>query len=121
MSYIAKCSPPDVLTLALRRVLDGEVFLPRSVQTEGGASYPARALTPRRQDVLAGLNRGLSTKLIARVLAISEHTVKEYLSDIFRLLEVHNRTEAIIKASRLRLRADARARAHRSRTARGAA
>ena len=108
MSYITKSSPPDVLTLALRRVLDGEVFLPRSVQIEGGGAVaPVRTLTRRQQDVLAGLNRGLSTKLIARELAISEHTVKEYLSDIFRLLEVHNRTEAVIAASRLRLRSHA--------------
>ncbi len=72
MSYITKSSPPDVLTLALRRVLDGEVFLPRSVQTEGGGAVaPVRTLTRRQQDVLAGLNRGLSTKLIARELAIS--------------------------------------------------
>lgn len=105
MSYITKSSPPDVLTLALRRVLDGEVFLPRSMQAD--VCEPARsaqALTPRQQDVLAGLNRGLATKMIARELGISEHTVKEYLSDIFRLLEVHNRTEAVIKASQLRLR-----------------
>lgn len=67
----------------------------------------ARILSPRQRDVLAGLNRGLSTKSIARELVLSEHTVKEYLCDIFRLLEVHNRTEAVIRASELRLRADA--------------
>ena len=104
MSYITKSASPDVLTRALRRVLDGDVFLPASIQAEaGGSESPARLLSPRQQDVLAGLNRGLSTKSIARELALSEHTVKEYLSEIFRLLEVHNRTEAVIKASRLRL------------------
>jgi len=107
MSYITKSSPPDLLTLALRRVLDGEVALPRSVQAASDGAYPARILTPRQREVLAGLNRGLSTKSIARELALSEHTVKEYLCDIFRLLEVHNRTEAVIRASQLSLRADA--------------
>ncbi|MHB1872340.1 MAG: response regulator [Steroidobacteraceae bacterium] len=107
MSYITKSSPPDLLTLALRRVLDGEVALPRSVLTTSDGAYRARILTPRQRDVLAGLNRGLSTKSIARELSLSEHTVKEYLCDIFRLLEVHNRTEAVIRASQLRLRADA--------------
>lgn len=107
MSYITKSASPDELTLALQRVLDGEVFLPPRVHaaTSGSAS-PAPVLSRRQQDVLAGLNRGLSSKSIARELAISEHTVKEYLSEIFRLLEVHNRTEAVIKASRLRLRPD---------------
>ena len=104
MSYITKSASPQELTLALRRVLDGEVFLPRSLQAEtGGSATCAPALSPRQQHVLAGLNRGLSTKSIARELALSEHTVKEYLSEIFRLLEVHNRTEAVIKASLLRL------------------
>ncbi len=107
MSYITKSSPPDLLTLALRRVLDGEVALPRSVLAASDGTYRARILTPRQRDVLAGLNRGLSTKSIARELALSEHTVKEYLCDIFRLLEVHNRTEAVIRASQLSLRADA--------------
>ncbi len=106
MSYITKSSPPEVLTLALKRVLVGEVFLPRSIQPEGDeAASGGRNLTRRQLEVLAALSRGLSTKLIARELALSEHTVKEYLSDIFRLLEVHNRTEAVIKASRLGLRA----------------
>ena len=105
MSYITKSASPQVLTLALRRVLDGEVFLPPGLQVAtDGYAIPVPTLSRRQQDVLAGLNRGLSTKSIARELAISEHTVKEYLSEIFRLLGVHNRTEAVITASRLRLR-----------------
>ena len=105
MSYITKSASPEVLTLALQRVLDGEVFLPCSLQTDtGGSATSVPVLSRRQQDVLAGLNRGLSTKSIARELVLSEHTVKEYLCEIFRLLEVHNRTEAVIKASLLRLR-----------------
>ena len=104
MSYIAKSSPPAVLTQALTRVLQGDVFLPPTVFTEG-AVVPNKVLvlTPRQRDVLSGLNRGLPSKLIARELEISEYTVKEYLADLFRLLDVRNRTEAVIKASRLSL------------------
>ena len=108
MSYITKNSPPEVLTLALKRMLAGEVFLPRNIQPDKeDVPCTGWTLTKRQLDVLAGLSRGLSTKLIARELALSEHTVKEYLSDIFRVLEVHNRTEAVIKASRLGLPAHA--------------
>ncbi|EQD74315.1 protein containing Transcription regulator LuxR, partial [mine drainage metagenome] len=72
--------------------------------TFGNSSSREAALTPRQRDVLAGLNRGLPTKLIARELELSEFTVKEYLSDIFRVLGVHNRTEAVIRASQMTLR-----------------
>ena len=51
--------------------------------------------------MLQCLSRGLPTKLIARELQLSEHTVKEYIANIFQALGVHNRTEAVIKASRL--------------------
>ena len=55
MSYITKSSPPDLLTLALRRVLDGEVALPRSVQAASDGAYrahpqPASAGRTRRPE-----------------------------------------------------------------------
>ncbi len=108
MSYITKSSPPDVLTHALTRVLQGDVFLPQSVLSVEPEPPPrALALTRRQQEVLAGLSRGLPTKVIARELAISENTAKEYISDILRVLEVRNRTEAVLRASRLNLNAHA--------------
>jgi len=104
MSYIAKNSSPAVLTQALTRVLQGDVFLPPTVFA-GASAAPEKVLvlTPRQRDVLSGLNRGLPSKLIARELGISEYTVKEYIADLFRLLDVRNRTEAVIKASSLSL------------------
>ena len=108
MSYIAKSAPPAVLTQALTRVLQGDVFLPPTVFAEASAT-PTKVLvlTPRQRDVLSGLNRGLPSKLIARELGISEYTVKEYIADLFRLLGVRNRTEAVIEASRLSLHTQA--------------
>jgi DNA-binding NarL/FixJ family response regulator len=101
MSYIPKSVAPEVLTQALQRVLAGAVYLPDQVVSALAASPPPASLTPRQQQVLQGLSRGLPTKLIARELNLSEHTVKEYIAIIFQILGVHNRTEAVIKASQL--------------------
>jgi DNA-binding NarL/FixJ family response regulator len=103
MSFIPKSATPEVLTQALQRVLNGEVYLPEQV---GFAvdDLPARPLlTPRQREVLAYLSQGLPTKLIARRLEISEYTIKEHIALIFQALGVHNRTEAVIRASRLLL------------------
>lgn len=108
MSYIPKSVPPDVLTEALRRVLGGTVWLPEQIQAlEAAESATRPVLTPRQLDVMRCLNRGLPTKSISRELDLSENTVKEHIASIFRALGVVNRTQAVIKASRLRLGAGA--------------
>jgi DNA-binding NarL/FixJ family response regulator len=58
-------------------------------------------LTPRQYDVLRLLGKGQANKEIARALDISEGTVKIHLAAIFRVLDVRNRTEAVLKASAL--------------------
>jgi DNA-binding NarL/FixJ family response regulator len=101
MSYIPKSVAPEILTQALQRVLAGAVYLPEQVMNALAAAPAPATLTPRQEQVLQCLSRGLPTKLIARELQLSEHTVKEYIANIFQALGVHNRTEAVIKASRL--------------------
>lgn len=58
----------------------------------------ARHLTPRQREVLAQLCLGKSNKDIGRALLLSENTVRIHLADIFRILEVTSRTEAIVLA-----------------------
>ena len=53
------------------------------------------ALTPRETEVLQLLAEGLPNKEIARILAISEHTVKFHLSAVFGKLGAASRTEAV--------------------------
>jgi two-component system nitrate/nitrite response regulator NarL len=109
MSFIPKSAAPQVLTEALGHILAGSVYLPpRMLDSEDDSSKLTIALSPRQRDVLRGLCRGLSTKSIACNLSLSDHTIKEYITAIFRLLEVHNRTEAVIKASQMKLLLDDR-------------
>ena len=111
MSYIPKSVAPEVLTHALQRVLTGAVYLPEQVASTLESNLTVGSLTPRQQQVLQGLSRGLPTKLIARELALSEHTVKDHITSIFQAFGVRNRTEAVIKASQLE-RAEPLATAH---------
>jgi DNA-binding NarL/FixJ family response regulator len=102
MSFIPKSATPEVLTHALRQVLKGEVYLPEQLANDVNAE-PRPLLTVRQREVLKYLSQGLPTKLIARRLDLSEYTIKEHIALIFQALHVHNRTEAVICASRLLL------------------
>jgi DNA-binding NarL/FixJ family response regulator len=104
MSFVPKSAAPAVLKQALRHILSGAVYLPDQIVSEIDHQPPIQRLTPRQLQVLRALSRGLPTKLIARELDLSEHTVNEHIGLIFQALGVKNRTEAVIKASRLQLR-----------------
>ena len=53
------------------------------------------SLSPREMEVLWELSLGRSNKQIARVLYMTEHTVKFHLKNVFRKLSVNRRTEAM--------------------------
>jgi two-component system, NarL family, response regulator DegU len=76
-----------------------------SVPTTGDEQLPApRELTAREQQILGVLSSGATNKDIARVLSISEKTVKGHLSSIFRKLRVSHRLEAALHAIQRGLR-----------------
>ncbi|MEU2436713.1 response regulator transcription factor [Streptomyces rubradiris] len=54
-------------------------------------------LTPQERRVLTLMSRGLSNRVIARELELSEQTIKNYLSTAFRKLGVTSRTEAAFR------------------------
>ena len=104
-SYIPKSVTSEKFLYALKRVMDGETFLPPEMENLN-PDTPSNApkLTPRQREVLYAISRGLPTKEIAKELSLSEYTVKDHISDLFRLLRVSNRVEAINKANHLYLR-----------------
>lgn len=58
-----------------------------------------KPLTEREKEVLQLVARGLSNKVIAQNLCVSEGTVKIHLSNIMSKLSVSSRTEAAVRAS----------------------
>ncbi len=64
---------------------------------------PAGVLSARELEVLRHLATGMPNKQIARELGISESTVRNHLSLIFKKLSATNRVEAVMSALRVGL------------------
>lgn len=56
-------------------------------------------LTKREHEVLVMVSKGYTAKEIAGMLNLSHHTVKEYISNIYKKLSVHNKMQAVHQAS----------------------
>jgi two-component system response regulator DegU len=61
---------------------------------------PLHAYTKRECEVLQLLTDGQSNRQIAKTLDISEKTVKNHVSSLFKKMQVHDRTQAVVKAIR---------------------
>ncbi len=60
-------------------------------------------LTPRETEVLELIARGYSYAEIARLQAVSKHTVQSHIKNLYSKLAVHSRSEAVFEASRMGL------------------
>lgn len=116
--YLLKDASPDRLLRAIRAVHRGEsslgsgvaatvltkfrdVMAGGSAGASGGPREPADdLLTPREQEVLELVARGLRNQDIGAELVISERTVKVHVSNILGKLGAGNRTEAVAEARR---------------------
>jgi DNA-binding NarL/FixJ family response regulator len=103
--YLLKNVQPAELARAVRLAHAGETLLDPSVATrlvDAIAAAPADRprLTPREEEVLALIARGLSNKRIAFQLGLSEKTVKTHVAHVLSKLGVADRTQAAVYAVR---------------------
>ena len=108
--YLLKDIEPGMLIKALRSVYCGESFiyptLARRLFYEAGNTERKpegrtrghAALTMRELEVLQLIGQGLSNQEMAQRLFLSEKTVKNHLTNIFRKIGVSDRTQAVIYA-----------------------
>jgi DNA-binding NarL/FixJ family response regulator len=99
-AYLVKTAHPDDVAAAVRRAFDQSVYAIATSVSNGGAA-PRRAarklpggLTRRELQILKLAAEGHSNVVLARMLWVTEQTVKFHLSNVYRKLEVTNRTEA---------------------------
>ena len=100
-------APPQQIIAAIYAAAAGLVAVPME---ESAALVPHAAveeavepLTAREMDVIEMLAEGLSNKMIAHRLSISEHTAKFHVNSILTKLRAGTRTEAVMRGIRLGL------------------
>jgi DNA-binding NarL/FixJ family response regulator len=97
--YCVKTAPQDDLASAIRQAFERSIYL-----ATGGMSAASRLtvtrdaathdLTRRELEILRLVAEGSSNSQLAKMLWVTEQTVKFHLSNIYRKLDVSNRTEA---------------------------
>lgn len=99
---------PERILVAIRSAARGDLSFDRSLnqllrRLAAQAQDPATAagLTPREREVLPLIADGLLNKQIALALSLSEQTVRNHLSNIYRKLSTNNRTQTVAAARRL--------------------
>lgn len=105
-AFASKAARPEDLIAGLHALANGQrVLITSTGRREVPVSdLPQRGeLSARQFDVLSALCDGLSNKMIAQRLQITEKTVKSHVGAIFEKLKVANRTQAALVARRLSL------------------
>jgi len=119
-AVLLRDAPDEALTQAAANIVTGYAsldprlagavfeYIARAERAAGGGATaidPAvrRTLSPREQEVLQELARGLHNDDIAARLGVSVGTVKTHLRHIYRKLDVNDRVSAVLAAFRLRL------------------
>jgi two-component system response regulator DegU len=107
--YVLKDAEPAVLLEAIRSVNSGKSYIQSNMTMElvkefnrvtmhEKEKHDENNLTTREIEVLELIAEGMINKEIAKQLYISEKTVKNHVSNIFRKLNVSDRTQAAIYA-----------------------
>ncbi|TMC32092.1 MAG: response regulator transcription factor [Chloroflexi bacterium] len=91
--FMLKDAPAHELALAIRRTMAGERVVDPGLAA-AALSAGVSPLSEREREVLVAGQGGASIAEIAKVLFLSEGTVRNYLSSAIQKLEVSNRTEA---------------------------
>jgi DNA-binding NarL/FixJ family response regulator len=106
--FIPKSQPVEAMRDAIRKIMDGEVWLPTDVDLTNVPSGETAelvsrmsTLTPQQVRVLMMLGEGLLNKQIAFKLGVSEATIKAHVSAILQKLGVDSRTQAVIAINKI--------------------
>lgn len=106
--YILKDSGSEELKKAIQSVMEGDSYIQPSLIPSLNSRLVNRdidkekiaALTKREMEILTHIAGGMFNKEIAMNLNISERTVKNHISNIFKKIDVSDRTQAAVFAIR---------------------
>lgn len=95
MGYLHKDMLRSELVKTIRLVHAGHRRIPPQIALEMAEHASDEFVTARELEVLSGVAKGNSNKIIASDLYISEHTVKNHVKSILAKLSANDRTHAV--------------------------
>lgn len=98
--YVLKSTPPKELVELIRQVNAGKKHVPPEIAAQLAEHMGEESLTSREIEVLSRLAGGNRNRDIAKILGISEETVKVHVKHIMDKLGASDRTQAIAIAVR---------------------
>lgn len=106
--YITKNTSPEKILDAIREVRDGGAPMSGRIARMVVSSFmtpgdPSAQLTDREKEVLDQLCKGKSYKMVADALSITHDTVRHHIKNIYKKLEVHSVSEAILKTMKKKI------------------
>jgi DNA-binding NarL/FixJ family response regulator len=105
--YILKNTPPDVILKSIREIYEGGAPMSPVIATKVLRLFKSNLsqnkdesfnLSNREKDILKCLVEGMSYKMIADTCFISADTVNGHIKNIYKKLQVHSKSEAVVKA-----------------------
>ena len=108
--YVGKLLPRARMVEAFSRMWAGETVVPEGLEQPGGDADEAAmlaqsfaSLTPQQMNILRLICQGRPNKIISYELSIAEATVKTHIAAIMAKINVRNRTQAALLASKARI------------------
>ncbi len=105
--YLLKDCTPEDLSRAIRTVHAGDTIIAPEIARkmllafeEAEEEPSAPHLTERELEIITALAHGRANKQIARDLSISEKTVRNHISNIYKKLHVYDKLGAVLYAIR---------------------
>jgi DNA-binding NarL/FixJ family response regulator len=106
--FLPKSSSAEDIYQAINEVLKGGIWIPEHVSPQQGiaddelnAADAIASLTPKQFRVGSMVSQGLLNKQIAFELHVTEATIKAHMTEIFRKLGVHSRTQVVMMFGKL--------------------
>jgi len=93
--YLSKNASRAEIVAAIEAVMKGGKYFPAHIATLIAEREERSSLSPREIEILEMVSKGLTNKEIARVLQISQYTVRNHINHISAKLDVGDRTEAV--------------------------
>src|SRR5215510_6034631 len=110
--YILKNTPPEGILRAIQEIFEGGAPMTPTIASKvlrlfksnlSDNSDDEYSLSSREKEILKCLVEGMSYKMIADTCFISSDTVNGHIKNIYRKLQVHSKSEAVVKALKGRI------------------